>query len=161
MGMRVLGTRFAYATLMGLGHVPVVRCHLDGPAANITRRYVPLGEFGLWQTLMEGRHQRMVTVDEVSVWLPEEAAWWSSGVTDEDLEPVVRLRFEIPGPAGAPVLVERFFPAENYALALRSLLAHYAGGSVRPRRIRSTPGYFIRSDVRQPVLTPLRTIERR
>jgi hypothetical protein len=161
MGVRASGTRFACAKGMGLEHVPVVRCHLDGPAANITRRYVPLGEFGLWQTLMEGRHQRMVTVEEVSVWIAEEAAWWSSGVTDEDLEPVVRLRFEVPGPAGAPVLVERFFPAENYALALRSLLAHYAGGSVRPRRIRSTPGYFVRSDVRQPVLTSVGATQRR
>jgi hypothetical protein len=133
---------------MALEHVPIVRCRLDGSISEATRRYIPLSEFGLWQTLMENRHRRHVTVEEVSVWLPEEAAWWSSGVTAEDLEPVIRVRFEIPGPAGAPVPVERFFPAETYTLALKSLLTHYETGSVRPRRIRSTSGYFIRADVK-------------
>jgi hypothetical protein len=135
---------------MALEHVPLVRCHLDGGggASEANRRYVPLSEFGLWQTLMEHRHQRRVTIEEVSVWIPEEAAWWSSGVTAEDLEPVIRIRFEMPGPAGAPVPIERFFPAETYTLALRSLLTHYDTGSVRPRRLRSTSGYFVRADLK-------------
>src|SRR5439155_4366944 len=132
-----------------LEHVPIVRCRLDGAASETNRRYVPLTEFGLWQTLMENRHRRHVTVEEVSVWIPEEAAWWSAGVTVEDLEPVIRIRFEMPGPAGAPVPVERYFPAETYIFALQSLLGHYEGGSVRPRRIRSTAGYFVRADLRQ------------
>src|SRR5688572_7861347 len=122
---------------MGLEHVQIVRCRLNGPASEATRRYIPLSEFGLWQNLMESRHQRRVTVEEVSVWIPEEAAWWSAGVTADDLEAVIRLRFEIPGPQGAPVPIERFFPAETYSLALKSLLLHYESGSVRPRRIRS------------------------
>jgi hypothetical protein len=133
---------------MSLEHVPIVRCRLDGAASEVNRRYVPLSEFGLWQTLMENRHCRHVDVEEVSVWIPEEAAWWSSGVTADDLEPVTRVRFEIPGPAGVPVAIERFFPAETYTLALKSLLAHYKEGSVRPRRIRSTAGYFVRADPR-------------
>jgi hypothetical protein len=133
---------------MALEHVPIVRCRLNGPVSEAIRRYVPLAEFGLWQSLMESRHRRQVTVEEVSVWIPEEAAWWSAGVTTEDLEPVIRLRFEIPGPQGAPVPVERFFPAETYALALQSLLGHYETSSVRPRRIRSTPGYFVHTDAR-------------
>jgi hypothetical protein len=132
---------------MGLEHVQIVRCRLNGPSEG-ARRYIPLSEFGLWQSLMETRHQRRVTVEEVSVWIPEEAAWWSAGVTAEDLEAVIRLRFEIPGPQGAPVPIERFFPAETYTVALKSLLMHYEGGSVRPRRIRSTPGYFVHTDAR-------------
>ena len=64
---------------MGLEHVPIVRCRLNGAVSEATRRYVPLAEFGLWQNLMEGRHQRSVNVEEVSVWIPEEAAWWSAG----------------------------------------------------------------------------------
>jgi hypothetical protein len=133
---------------MTLEHVPIVRCRLDGTVSEANRRYVPLSEFGLWQGLMENRHRRHVTVEEVSVWIAEEAAWWSSGVTADDLEPVIRVRFEMPGPAGAPVSVERFFPAETYSLALKSLLSHYEEGSVRPRRIRSTAGYFVRADSR-------------
>jgi hypothetical protein len=133
---------------MTLEHVPLVRCHLDGQVSDNNRRYVPLSEFGLWQTLMEHRHRRAVTVEEVSVWIPEEAAWWSSGVTADDLEPIIRVKFEIPGPAGAPVPIERFFPAESYLVALQSLLSHYETGSVRPRRIRATAGYFVRADSR-------------
>jgi hypothetical protein len=129
-----------------MDHVPIVRCRLDGAAGEANRRYVPLTEFGLWQNLMQTRHQRSVMVEEVSVWIPEEAAWWSFGVTADDLEPVIRLSFEIPGPQGAPVPVERFFPAETYSLALKTMLSHYESGSVRPRRIRSTPGYFVRAD---------------
>jgi hypothetical protein len=127
-------------------NIPVVRCRLSGTAEG--RRYIPLSEFGLWQNLMESRHQRRVTVEEVSVWIPEELAWWQPGVSADDLEPVIRLRFELPGVHGAPVPVERFFPAETYSVALKSLLAHYERGEGRPRRIRSTPGYFIHSDSR-------------
>jgi hypothetical protein len=144
------GTTLALNPAMGLEHVPIVRCRLNGPVSEATRRYIPLAEFGLWQSLMEARHQRAVSVEEVSVWIPEEAAWWSAGVTDEDLEPVIRLRFEMPGPQGAPVPVERFFPAETYSLALKSLLSHYENAHVRPRHIRSTPGYFVHSDSKQP-----------
>jgi hypothetical protein len=139
---------------MGLDHVPIVRCRLNGPVSEATRRYIPLSEFGLWQSLMQARHQRAVAVEEVSVWIPEEAAWWSSGVTADDLEPVIRLRFEVAGPKGAPVPVERFFPAETYSLALKSLLMHYETAAVRPRRIRSTPGYFVHTDAQQLKLTP-------
>lgn len=138
---------------MALDHVPIVRCRLSGAVTEVNRRYVPLGEFGLWETLMRSRHQRSVTVEEVSVWIPEEVAWWTSGVTAEDLEPVMRLSFEILGPQGAPVSVERFFPAETYTLALQSLLSHYEGVQLRPRRVRSTPGYFVRSDERGARLT--------
>jgi hypothetical protein len=145
---------------MGIEHVPIVRCRLNGVVSEATRRYIPLSEFGLWQNLMQSRHQRSVMVEEVSVWIPEEAAWWSSGVTSEDLEPVIRLRFEIPGPQGAPVPVERFFPAETYSLALRSLLTHYEEGQVKPRHIRSTPGYFVHSDGAVPELAlhPIRSV---
>jgi hypothetical protein len=139
---------------MGLEHVPIVRCRLNGPVSEATRRYIPLSEFGLWQSLMQARHRRAVDVEEVSVWIPEEAAWWSSGVTADDLEPVIRLRFDVAGPQGAPVSVERFFPAETYSLALKSLLMHYETASVRPRRIRSTPGYFVHTDAKPFELTP-------
>jgi hypothetical protein len=53
-----------------------------------------------------------------------------------------------------PSPVERFFPAETYSLALRSLLTHYETGQVRPRRIRSTPGYFVHTDAPPPASTP-------
>jgi hypothetical protein len=128
----------------------MVRCRLDGAAYGTeTLRYVPLSEFELWRFLMERRHGRQVTVEAVSHWISEDAAWWNSGYAADDLEPVVRIRFERPGPSGVPVPVERFFPAETYPLAQEALLAHFES----PRLMAATPGYFIPSASRGLPLT--------
>jgi hypothetical protein len=124
----------------------MVRCRLDGTAYGTeTQRYVPLSEFELWRFLMEGRHGRQVTVEAVSHWISEDAAWWNSGYAADDLEPVVRIRFERPGPNGVAVPVERFFPAETYPLAQETLLSHFES----PRVVAATPGYFIPSERRE------------
>jgi len=123
--------------------VPMVRCRLDGGDVGSVRttRYVPLSEFGLWRFLMETRHSRSVTIEEVSFWVAEDAAQWNSGFLAEDLEPVLRIRFERQGPQGWPVLVERYFPAETYPEAQEALLQHYERGV--EARVRATPGYFV------------------
>src|SRR5437867_5080893 len=92
--------------------VAIVRCRLAGSDDEGARtlRYVPLAEFGLWCHLMETRHQRAVTIESVSVWVAEDAARWNSGWAAEDLEPVLRVRMEVPGPSGITMPVERFFP---------------------------------------------------
>ena len=123
--------------------IPMVRCHLDGSGEDPARdvRYVPAAEFELWRHLMETRHLRSVTVDEVSVWVAETPAIWGAAFDADVLRPVLRLRFEKPGPQGAMVPVERFFPAETYPEAKAALLAHFD-----PRcrwSVEATPGYFV------------------
>jgi hypothetical protein len=124
-----------------LDRVPMVRCRLDGRPESAALRYVPMAEFGLWQYLMENRHHRRVAVDQVSIWIPEEAASWNSGFEADELEPVLRIRFEKPGPEGLAVPVERYFPAETYPEAQEALLNHFE--DVPVSRIEATPGYFV------------------
>jgi hypothetical protein len=121
--------------------IPLVRCRLDGPEdePSIALRYVLLAELDLWQYLMETRHRRRVTVESVSVWIPDVAARGMWVLPADVLEPVFRIRLERPGPQGALVPVERFFAAETYPLAREALLSHVPG----LRRLRATPGYFV------------------
>lgn len=142
----VAGTALArfHVGMGALESITVVRCYLNGPdeGTEAALRYVPLVEFELWRYLMETRHGRRVTVEAVSMWIAEAAAWWNSGFAAEDLVPVLRVRFEKPGPDGLPVPVERFFPAETYPQAQEALLSHFDGAS-RLRRVTATPGYFV------------------
>ncbi len=128
-------------------HIPMVRCRLSGPddADGSLVRYIPLAEFDLWRYLMETRHRRGVSIEEVSIWVSEQAAWWNSGYAPETLEPVLRVRFERPGPRGMLVPVERYFPAETYPRAQEALLAHYETEGP-PRGVMATPGYFVGSE---------------
>lgn len=132
--------------------IPLVRCRLKGADEGTAKslRYVPLSEFGLWKHLMETRHDRQVWVESVSLWVAEDPARWNSGFAAEDLEPVLRLRIELPGPNGVPVPVERFFPAETYPEAQEALLSHYE----QPERMVATPGYFVPTEAR-PSESPL------
>lgn len=137
---------------MGLRErIALVRCRLDGPEAALTSsvRFVPLSEFELWRFLMETRHRRRVTVEAVSLWMAEEAAIWNSGFAPEDLEPVLRVHIDLPGPYGVPVPVERFFPAETYPRAQEALLSHIAGAGSAP--VIATPGYFVPAERRAPL----------
>jgi hypothetical protein len=128
--------------------IPLVRCRLDGPDAGslAALRFIPLAEFELWRFLMETRHRRKVTIEAISVWMAEDAVRWNSGYSAEDLEPVLRVHLDLPGPAGIAVPVERFFPAETYPQAQEALLSHMPGGQEAP--MTATPGYFL------PVLQP-------
>lgn len=132
----------------------MVRCHLDGgeeyPALEV--RYVPAAEFELWRHFMETKHRRVVTVDEVSVWVAETPEMWDEDLDAEALHPVLRLCFEKPGPQGTMIPVERFFPAETYPEAKAALLAHFD-----PRcrwTIEATPGYFVPAATRRSQLEP-------
>ena len=122
--------------------VPMVRCHLDSVEDDPHAvRYVPASEFELWRFLMETRHRRAVTVDEVSVWVPDAVSDWYRDLDVLELAPVLRIRFEKPGPDGTPVPVERFFPAETYREARAAMLAHFD-----PRcrwTVTAAPGYFV------------------
>ena len=125
--------------------VPMVRCRLDGPEDEPVGalRYVPLAEFGLWQHLMETRHRRQVTVEEVSVWVPEDAARWNSGSTARRAaSPCCACGSSSPARTALPVPVERFFPAETYPEAQEALLPHY-DGTPAAARCAPRPGYFV------------------
>jgi len=105
-------------------------------------RYIPVAELDLWKHFMETRHGRQVAIEAISVWVPEDPAAWNSGFEPDELEPVLRVRLERPGPHGVPVTLERFFPAETYPIAQERLLAHM---DVRDgeRSVVATPGYFV------------------
>jgi hypothetical protein len=135
--------------MRALDPVPLVRCRLDGaPGAATTLRYVPLAEFELWRHFMETKHGRRVTIEAISVWLPEEPSVWNSGFTPDELEPVLRVRLEKRGPHGVPIPVERYFPAETYPLAQERLLAHIADPEERHSLV-ATPGYFVPEPARR------------
>src|SRR5687768_11277084 len=110
--------------------IPIVRCHLGpGEDPERTLRYVQLAEFELWRFMMETRHRRDVVVEDVSLWVPDDAMLVAAEIADPELcEAVVRLRFEVPGRHSVPVPVERFFPALTYPLAQAALLSHFETG---------------------------------
>ena len=127
----------------------MVRCSLDGQSgdpANLLR-YIPASEFDLWRFMMETRHGRRVKIEEISIWLAEEVALWEESLDSEQLEPVLRVQLEKPGPGGVTVPVERFFPAETYPEAREALLTHYE--ETCRTRVTATPGYFVPSAARR------------
>lgn len=122
----------------------MARCRLDGPDPGIPNslRFVPLSEFDLWRHLMETRHGRRVLLESISVWMPEGPDLNEHSLDVEDLEPVVRVRFDRRGPLGSAVPVERFFPAETYPLARAALLSHLPPGQP-VTEVQVSPGYFV------------------
>lgn len=121
-----------------------MRCRLDGAeeAGPARLRYVPLSEFELWRHLMETRHGRQVSIEAVSMWMPEDPALWNSGFQADELEPVLRIRLTCRGPLGVPMPVERFFPAETYPLAQEALLRHHPPSDPL-EGVEATAGYFV------------------
>ena len=124
--------------------IPMARCRLGVSSRNdpTTRRYVPLGLLGLWRFLMEHRHHRSVVLEAVSVWVPESPELWYSRLGDDELEPVLRVRFRVPGEHGILMPVERYFAALNYPAAQEALLAHYRTDGARVP-VDATAGYFL------------------
>ena len=123
--------------------VPLIRCQLDGSGSTREARYVPAAEFDLWRHLMKTKHARHVSIDEVSAWVPDAPELLAAEPDPDALEPVLRVRFDKPGPAGAVIPVERYFPAETYPQAKAALLGHF-----NPRcrwNVEVTPGYFLAS----------------
>ena len=120
----------------------MVRCRLDArDALSSELRYVPAAEFELWRHYMTSRHSRAVKVEKVSVWVPEDAAAWDDAIDADHLQPVVRVRFDKPGPGGMDVPVVRYLPTESYPDAKAALFAHF---DMRCRWSADvTPGYFI------------------
>jgi hypothetical protein len=128
---------------MPLDHaLPMIRCRLDGSDDSRDVRYVPASEFELWRHFMASQYGRPVTVDEVSVWLPEDPAILDADIEAERLEPVLRVQFEKPAPAAAIVVpVVRFLPSETYPEAKEALLGHFDEDC--RKTLEETPGYFV------------------
>jgi hypothetical protein len=121
--------------------VPMVRCHVEpGEDPSRTVRYVPLEEFALWRYLMETRHKRAIRVEDVSVWVPDDASLLGAIEDPEQCEPVLRIDFQARGEHGVPVPVQRYLGVERYPEAQQKLLAHFdAANGV----ITATAGYFV------------------
>jgi hypothetical protein len=90
--------------------------------------------------MMETRHGRTITVAEVALWVPEDAAMLATIADPELCEPVLRVRFEVRGSYGFPVPVERFLSAETYPEAQEALLSHFQPLN---RMVTATAGYFV------------------
>lgn len=153
MGSERRGAALAQKVSMS-DEVALVHCRLDGPDESANQRFVPLAEFDLWRNLMELRHHRTVTVEEISAWVPERALWWNSGFSAEDLLPVLRLRFDRRTPDGLVVPIERFFAAETYPQAQEALLRHFEGIDTITRVV-AMPGYFVPRSLRQEMSAQL------
>lgn len=124
--------------------VAMISCRLDGSEEHPARerRYIPAAEFELWRHFMETRHGRVVTVDDVSVWVPEAPEVSLDPAIDVDaLLPVRRVCFEQSSLQGIVVPVVRFFPNETYAEAKEVLLSHFDLDC--RRSVQETPGYFL------------------
>jgi hypothetical protein len=121
--------------------VAMVRCRLDRNQDNSEIRFIPASEFDLWRHLMESKYSRTVTVEDVSVWVPEKADVWDEGIDADQLAAVVRLRFEKAGPRGTTIPVIRYLATETYREARAALLKHF---DLRVRwSVEVTPGYFV------------------
>ena len=121
----------------------MVRCRLDDSEDSCNVRYVPASEFELWRHFMATQYGRPVTVDEISVWLPEDPAILADDIDVEKLEPVLRVRFEKPAPEGAATIVPivRFLSSETYPEAKEALLGHFDEDC--RKSLEETPGYFV------------------
>jgi hypothetical protein len=126
----------------------MISCRLDGSEEHPARerRYIPAAEFELWRHFMETRHGRVVTVDDVSVWVPEapEASLdpaIHAAIDADVLLPVRRVSFEQSNLQGIVVPVVRFFPNETYPEAKEALLKHFDRQC--RRSVQETPGYFL------------------
>lgn len=122
----------------------MVRCRLDAPedGAVESLRYIPLVEFQLWRHLMETRHGRRVTIEQVSVWVSEGPTLWSSAFLSDELEPVLCLSLSWPGPYGVATPVRRYFPAETYPQAQAAWLSHLPSGA-SAHDAHAEAGYFV------------------
>src|SRR5688500_18087444 len=92
--------------------VAMVRCRLEGGQGTPELRYVAAGEYDLWRHLTTNKYARAVETLEVSVWVPEKPDVFDEGMDVDHLLPVVRIRFDKPGPQNTLIPVVRYFPAE-------------------------------------------------
>ena len=123
----------------------MVRCRLDGALDSSNLRYVPAAQFDLWKEFMSSHHGRLVTVDEVSTWLPESPDILISDIDPERLEPVVRVAFDRdPAEREASIPVVRFLPYDSYPEARAALLGHFDESC--QESLEETPGYFVSGD---------------
>jgi hypothetical protein len=105
----------------------LVRCEIkrQGESARSTVRYVPLEIYGLWEYLMQNRHQFEVVGNVASLWIdvdenPEAA--YGEGQYERVTE-VTLLRYsEEDGMFGR---VSRYFPTQEYPQLKKLLLQHY------------------------------------
>jgi hypothetical protein len=105
----------------------LVRCEIkrQGESARSTVRYVPLEIYGLWEYLMQNRHQFEVVGNVASLWIdvdenPEAA--YGEGQYERVTE-VTLLRYsEKDGMFGR---VSRYFPTQEYPQLKKLLLQHY------------------------------------
>jgi hypothetical protein len=79
-------------------------------------------------------------VEEVSLWVPEEASLLGTIGDPELCEPVLRIHFEVRGSYGFPVPVERYLAADTYPEAQAALLSHF---QLAYRVVTATAGYFV------------------
>jgi hypothetical protein len=131
----------------------LVRCEIRraGESSRGTVRYVPLEIYGLWEFLMQERHQFEVVANVASLWIdvdenPEAA--YGEGQYERVTE-VTLLRYsEKDGMFGR---VSRYFPTQEYPELKKLLLQHYE--SVRESgapnlQLKERQGIWIKREAR-------------
>jgi hypothetical protein len=105
----------------------LVRCEIkrQGESARSTVRYVPLEIYGLWEYLMQNRHQFEVVGNVASLWIDvdenPEAAYGEGQYERGTEDPLLRYSEE----DGMFGRVSRYFPTQEYPQLKKLLLQHY------------------------------------
>jgi hypothetical protein len=113
----------------------MVRCRVDGAHRNTSVHYVPQSEFDDWRAELEQRYARVVTVDEVSTWVPQSPKVLREAADADTLHPVLKVRYEKRGPRGEVHRSFRFLSSDSW---LEVSAARLAG-------LDTAPGYFLSS----------------
>jgi hypothetical protein len=128
----------------------IVRCIVKrdaGDGATESVRYVPLEVFGLWRSLMVGRHSFNVEVDCASLWFDIDGDP-QVNYAETNYEPVIRLSLWVySDDDGMFRKIIRYFPADSYEEIKPCFLAHYEeyfDGAKFPPRIEETRGVWLK-----------------
>ena len=131
--------------------VKIVRCYLRSPGDAPSVRFVPLREFELWKYYMTHRHGKIVESGEASYWVDADTYGSAPPEQARPLEAVVRVDLQRwDNQYKTPVLVQRYFLLEEYAVIRDVFLGHFpdhpepGASPIMRRRVREVKGYYIR-----------------
>jgi hypothetical protein len=131
----------------------LVRCQIRrrGATALGSARYVPLEIFGLWEYLMNTKHDFEVVVPRASLWLDMEDSP-EAAYNEQQFERVTEVTaFVYSGRDEMFTRACRYFPSEDCDRLKEIFLSHYQESAARLQtHVRERPGIWLH---REPALT--------